>query len=68
MARSELNAVTVRTALELRRAQELIAQEAEACQASFRLFAAKAWPVIEPVTSDGSMAGISRADGIEKQR
>lgn len=50
MARSELNAVAVRTALEGRRVQELIAQEAEACEASFRLFVEKAWPVIEPVT------------------
>jgi predicted phage terminase large subunit-like protein len=48
--RSELNAVAVRTALERRRTQELIAQEADACQASFRLFVQKAWPVIEPVT------------------
>src|SRR6476646_6535476 len=50
MASSELNALAVRTALERRRTQELIAEEAEACQASFRLFVEKAWPVIEPVT------------------
>ena len=50
MARSELNALAVRAALERRRTQELIAQEAEACQANFRLFVEKAWPVIEPVT------------------
>jgi predicted phage terminase large subunit-like protein len=50
MARSELNAVAVRAALERRRAEELIAQEAEACQANFRLFVEKAWPAIEPVT------------------
>jgi hypothetical protein len=49
MARTELNAITVRAALERRRADERIAQEAAACEASFRLFVEKAWPVIEPV-------------------
>jgi len=50
MPRSELNALAVRAALERRRAEELIAQEAAACQTSFRLFVKKAWPVIEPAT------------------
>jgi predicted phage terminase large subunit-like protein len=50
MPRSELSALAVRAALERRRAEELIAEEAEACQTSFRLFVEKAWLVIEPAT------------------
>jgi predicted phage terminase large subunit-like protein len=50
MARTELNAATVRLALEQRREQELIAEHAALCAASFRLFLESAWPVIEPRT------------------
>jgi predicted phage terminase large subunit-like protein len=50
MARSELTAIAVRAALERRHALELIAQDAAACQESFRVFMEKAWHVIEPRT------------------
>lgn len=50
MARTELSTVSVRAALEQRREQELIAEQAAACKTSFRLFVESGWPVIEPVT------------------
>ena len=50
MARTELNAAAVRLALEQRREQELIAEQAAQCTASFRVFVESAWPVIEPRT------------------
>jgi len=50
MASSELTATAIRAALERRRAEELIAEQAAACSASFRRFVEGAWPVIEPVT------------------
>ena len=50
MARTKLNAAAVRLALEQRREQELIAEQAVLCTASFRAFVESAWPVIEPRT------------------
>jgi predicted phage terminase large subunit-like protein len=50
MARTDLSSTAVRLALERRREEELIAEEAALCTASFRLFVERAWRVIEPVT------------------
>jgi predicted phage terminase large subunit-like protein len=50
MTRTELNAATVRLALQRRREQERLEEEAVAFSSDFRLFVRHAWPVIEPVT------------------
>jgi hypothetical protein len=50
MPRSELTAAAVRAALDRRRDEQLIAEQAALCSGSLRLFVEVAWPLVEPAT------------------